>query len=699
MQSPQAQTERDPLVGRVLDGRYRIADRIARGGMASVYRATDLRLDRVVAIKVMHAGMGDDAEFSARFVREARSAARLAHPHVVGVFDQGDDDGTVFLAMEYVPGHTLRDEIRAQAPMPPIRALAVIEPVVSALAAAHQAALIHRDVKPENVLIGPGGVVKVADFGLAKAVSADTQHTVTGGVLIGTVSYLAPELVTDGRSDARADVYAVGVVLFELLTGQKPHEGESPIAVAYKHVHTDVPAPSGLVTGRPWGIPPYVDALVARATARDRTQRPADAAVLLHQIHQVAQALRDGLADDPELTADLRPRPPVVADDGPGHTGTRTQRIDVGRDPVDGGLAALLAPETTAGASTTPNGGPTTTGGGPTPPGGDAPPHGSPPAITPAAVLLPAGGPPAQRPPAVRRRRLRGPLVLLLVVLLLAGGAGGAYWFGVARYTTTPGVLGLTERAAVAKLDKSGLDAETGDPVHSESVPAGEVMRTDPEPGGKILDSGTVTLVLSLGKERYDVPTLAGLTEDQAQDALLDTKLGFGRSTERFNESVPEGQVIRSDPAPGRSLKPGAPVDLVVSKGRQPIRIRDWTGHDLDEVEQILAKKRLEVERRPDEFSDTVPEGAVISQSPSDGTLFRGETVTVTVSKGPELIEIPGGLVASGVDAATEQLESLGFDVETEQSDNYIGLGYVLSVEPGQGTMAPKGSTVTLFLV
>ncbi len=244
-------------------------------------------------------------------MREARAAARLSHPNVVAVYDQGDEDGTVFLAMEMVQGHTLRDVIRKESPMSPPRAMAVLEPVLSALAAAHRAGLIHRDVKPENVLIADDGRVKVADFGLAKAVSADTQHTATGGVLIGTVSYLAPELVVDGRADARADVYAAGVVLYELLTGKKPHEGDSPIHVAYKHVHEDVPPPSAAAPG----IPRYVDALVARATARDRTQRPADAAVMLHQLHRVSQALSAGVREDAELEADLAPRMlPVVVE-------------------------------------------------------------------------------------------------------------------------------------------------------------------------------------------------------------------------------------------------------------------------------------------------------------------------------------------------------------------------------------------------
>src|SRR5688572_27223981 len=416
------------MVGRLLDGRYRILARVARGGMASVYEATDTRLDRTVAVKVMHPGLGDDQEFAQRFVREARAAARLNHPHVVGVYDQGDDtsDGTdtIFLVMEYVPGHTLRDVLRKESPMTPARALSLLEPVVSALAAAHRAGLIHRDVKPENVLIGDeahGGRVKVADFGLAKAVSADTQHTATGGVLIGTVSYLAPELVVDGRSDARADVYAVGVVLYELLTGNKPHEGESPIQVAYRHVHEDVPPPSEVAPD----IPAYVDALVARATARDRTQRPADAGVFLHQIHRVAQALRDGVLDDPELTADLAPRRAVEADP----EAERTTAIRTHTEPEPWGrLASFDGPV-------------------------DQPEEVD--VVTPSRVMLrePTGSldrrpvPPPPAAPVLRvggpRRSRRGPILLVLALLLAAAGGAGAYWFGVARYTTTPGVLGM----------------------------------------------------------------------------------------------------------------------------------------------------------------------------------------------------------------------------------------------------------------
>jgi beta-lactam-binding protein with PASTA domain/serine/threonine protein kinase len=713
----------DPMVGRLLERRYRIGPRIARGGMASVYEATDTRLDRTVAVKVMHPGLGDDQEFAERFVREARAAARLNHPHVVGVYDQGDDtsDGqdTVFLVMEYVPGHTLRDVVRKEAPMPPRRALALLEPVVSALGAAHRAGLIHRDVKPENVLIADeahGGRIKVADFGLAKAVSADTQHTATGGVLIGTVSYLAPELVVDGRADARADVYAVGVVLYELLTGAKPHEGESPIQVAYRHVHHDVPMPSLVQPG----IPDYVDALVARATSRDRDHRPADATVLLHHLHRVEQALREGLDSDPELAADLLPRR-APADDapalaaGPGND-TTPEPFDAGAlalltevDPRESGLVADGSPDRTTALERHPlpaeptRAAPITEPMMATAPASTAAPTAA--ATTrPAARNAPGRAPgraPTKAAPVAttaRRRSVKGPVALLLSILLVAGIALGAWWFGWERYTTTPAVLGLDEAAASAELEDAGLEAEVGEPAYSENVAPGLVIGSDPEPGGKVLDGGTVTLVLSLGPERYDVPQLAGQTEDQAQDALAATNLAFGTSSGRWSETVPEGQVIRTSPTAGTTLKPGAAVDLVLSRGRKPITIKDWRGKPFDNAKAALERRGLEVSVTGEVYSDTVPEGDVISQDPTTGTLHRGDTVSFSVSLGPELVEVPS-VEAMGVEAATELLEGLGFEVETKQAQIYLGLGYVSSSDPGAGERVARGSTITLSVV
>lgn len=655
----------DRLVGRTLEGRYRLTSRIARGGMASVYLATDLRLDRTVAVKVMHTGLGDDRAYAARFVREARAAARLSHPNVVAVHDQGEDDGALFLVMELVRGHTLRDTIGARSPMPPREALALLEPVLAALAAAHRAGLVHRDVKPENVLIAedaatPAQAVKVADFGLARAVTADTQHTSTG-VLIGTVSYVAPEIVTEGRADARADVYAAGVLLYEMLTGRKPHEGDTPIQVAYKHVHEDVPPPSRLVPG----LPSYVDALVARATARDPELRPADAGVMLRQVQRVAAAVADGLSDDHELTADLA----LPARHGAGDGIATGASDDTTPEPWDrGGHTRAVARRTTTDV---------------VPLAGDGRRPGE------------RGDGPNDRRPG--RRPGRRPLRIVLALLLVAAVAAAGLWFGLLRYTTTPGVLGLTQQAATARLERAGLSVEVGEPAYSDSVKAGEVLRTDPAPGARVLDGGTVTIVLSKGVEQYQLPDLAGKSLDQAQDALRAIKMDYGRALQRWSETVPRGQVIGTDPAAGATLRPGTSVDVVVSRGRQPVEVADWTGKDADQARAALTKAGLKV-KADSRYDDAVPAGRIISQSPDTGRLYKGDTVSLVVSRGPQLVEIPS-LRAWGVDAARKKLESLGFKVETSKTAAYIGLGYVFSTSPGSGSKAPKGSTVTLNLL
>lgn len=646
----------DPLVGRLLDGRYRIGRRIARGGMAGVYEALDTRLERTVAVKVMHAGLGDDEQFAARFVREARAAARLSHPHIVAVYDQGDDDGTVFLAMELVPGHTLRDVIAKETPMPPAKALALLEPVVSALASAHRAGLMHRDVKPENVLIADDGRIKVADFGLAKAISAETQHTATG-VLIGTVSYVAPELVVDGTGDARADVYAVGVILHELLTGRKPHQGESPIQVAYKHVHEDVPAPSALVPG----LPAYVDALVARATAREVSQRPSDAGVLLRHLHRVQQALREGV-DDPDLTQDLTP---LVA-------GLRasTEEI-VGVEEIRERLHEPADVEHTTVAPLEP---------------------------VPAA-MAPRPTPPAPTAAPGRRRRRRGPLFVLVAVLLAIALAGGAYWFGYGRYDSMPSVIDLTRAQATSRLEQAGYEVRVGTSVFSDDVAEGHVVSTDPDPGSRVLGGASVTLVLSKGVEQYPVPDVVGQSRAAAEKALTGTRLEVGLVSGAYSDTVPKGDVISTDPRAGTQVRAGGAVALVVSKGLEPVRVGNWVGKPADQAQQALEARGLKVDRSQQVFDDEVPAGSVVSQDPRDGTLLKGGTVTLVVSKGPELVEVPGGLIGSGVDAATSALEAQGFKVKVEKSGAYIGLRYVLRASPGSGDKVPKGSTITLFLV
>jgi beta-lactam-binding protein with PASTA domain/serine/threonine protein kinase len=666
----------DPLVGRILDGRYRVGPRIARGGMATVYQATDLRLDRTVAVKIMHAGLGDDPEFVARFEREARSAARLSHHNVVAVFDQGDDHGTLFLVMEYVPGLTLRDLIRKEAPMEPGKALGVLEPMLAALAAAHTAGMIHRDVKPENVLLSDDGRIKVADFGLARAVNAETQHTATGGVLIGTVSYLSPELVVDGKADARSDVYATGVLLYEMLTGHKPHQADSPIQVAYKHVHEDVPAPSRRVPG----LPAYVDALVARATARDKDLRPSDARVLLHQVRRVRQALDHGVVDDPELTADLMPGP-----GNPDLDSVPTGELFIPRDPSRQAQRSEdvydVDLEMTTPVAATPV----------VPPARSAvgPPHRP---VSPPPVVTEPG-----RPRPAPRRSRRGPVLLISVLLIaLLVGLGGWY-LGIARYTHTPAVINLSAAAAKAKVEKAGLSFKLGDPAYSETVAKGSVMRTDPDAGARIAKDGTVTAVVSLGPERHAVPDARGKTLDEAQSLLDAASLSFGQEGERFNEKVAKGKVITTDPAPGTELRRDAAVNVIVSKGPRPIDIPDWTGRNGDKAVAALTRLGFDVQR-DDQYSDTVPLGRVISQSPNSGTGFKNDKISLVVSKGPALVQIPT-VNGKKVDDAKKELEELGFHVEVVQNPLYVGAGYVVGSNPSEGSMAPRGSTVTLSIV
>ncbi|HEX7186939.1 MAG TPA: Stk1 family PASTA domain-containing Ser/Thr kinase, partial [Actinomycetes bacterium] len=480
-------TVKDLLVGRVLDGRYRVGARLARGGMATVYEAHDSRLDRIIALKVMHPSLADDEEFVSRFIREAHSAARLSHPNVVAVYDQGADQGHVFLAMELVRGRTLRDLIRESGHLSPRQALEVLEPVLAALGAAHQAGIVHRDVKPENVLISDDNRIKVADFGLARAVSGNNSHTTASGILMGTVAYLSPEQVEKGHADPRSDVYAAGILLYEMLTGLKPYDGETAIQVAYRHVHDDVPAPSTLVPN----LPAELDALVARATNRDPDKRPDDARRMLAETTAARRMLSEGELDSlgPALSAI-----PTTSD--------KTLVVDLRNQGPQPGARR-----------------------------GDTGPLGA------------AGG-----PTGPRLRRSKGPIALLLILLLTLGLSGFAWFYAaVLSKTTTPSLLKLTQSQAAEKAGREGLDTKLGKPEYSETIPAGLVLDTDPRPGASIDKDGTVSLILSRGPERYAVPDVLGEQEEQARQ-MLDEHFTIAGSERRYSDKIERGSVISVDP-------------------------------------------------------------------------------------------------------------------------------------------------------
>jgi serine/threonine-protein kinase len=681
----------DPLVGQLLDGRYRVGARIARGGMATVYEATDLRLDRMVAIKVMPHALADDENFSQRFVREARAAARLTHPNVVAVYDQGDDGGTLFLAMEYVAGrHTLRDLIRDEAPLPPRRALALLEEILKAIAAAHESGIVHRDVKPENVLITPRGQIKVADFGLARAISSATTATATGGVLMGTVSYLPPELVTDGAADARSDVYSLGVLLFEMLTGRKPHTGDSPIQIAYKHVHDDVPAPSAFVPD----IPPYLDAYVARATSRQRDLRPADAHVMLQQLRRVRHALDNNVLDDQELTDDLTPTIAIAR--------APEQEFDLPPGLFDGVEAG--APEAAALGSADEvfdfarydDFGPGRHPGPDFMPAGGSVDHtlvvGSGGHAVGPATSATVTAPPPKRP----RRKKGGWIAFLLILLLAAGAALGGWWYGVGRFKETPDVISLSQQAAKTRVENAGLTFAVASAAYSEKVPPGHVISTDPGAGDNVERGGTVTAVISKGPERHDVPDLAGKTESEAITAINAASLTVATPQRRWSETVDKGVVISFTPKAGTSLKRAAPVHLVVSKGPRPIRIGNWTGKSGDDAEAALKEAGFDVSRT-DEYNDTVAAGSVISQTPHAGRGYSGDEIRLVVSRGPHLVEVPD-VTSYGVEAAQEKLTEAGFRVTVLHNEPYFGLGFVVNQSPGGGDMAPYQSMIKVYI-
>lgn len=638
----------DPLIGRIIDGRYEILRRVARGGMATVYVATDNRLTRTVAIKIMHEGLGEDKEFVDRFDREARSSAKLSHPNIVSVFDQGHDNGRPYIVMEYVEGCTLRSLISREAPMPAKRVLELMEPVASALAAAHESGLIHRDVKPENVLISERNLIKVADFGLAKAVTAQSS-TAAQGLVMGTVSYIAPEVVTSGKADTRSDIYSFGIMLYEMLTGTKPHSGDSPIQVAYSHVHNDIPLPSDS-SYRNGAIPDYIDALVNTSAARDPKQRPRDARVLLEHVKIAKDAVTKGIGNDPGLVAHMRRTTPL----NKGDSLNLPNGLDSSKDS-ENSTTLIWANKT----QTLDSGDYANTG-----------------------IKKTAG----KKSGKHFRRRLFLTFIAFLLVAALA------WFFFVWRYQATPDLIGKVKAEAEKILATEKLSGKFLE-EYSEDTEAGKITRTEPNAGQRVLKEGEVKVWVSKGPERYTVPNLAGKLESEVVKLLSDNNLTVGEKVFSYDDKIPAGQIISFTPKAGSSVKRDTAIELNISKGPEPIKIPDFTGKNFKEIEKELQNLGLKVERQEDN-SDTVKSGDIISQNPKNYDGHRGDTVKIVVSKGPVLVEVPNVFKLSP-ETAKQRLQQAGFKVEAIQSAK-LGFNMVFSQSPAAGTTAPKGSTITI---
>lgn len=725
----------DSLVGTAVDHRYAIRSRIASGGMSTVYLATDLRLDRDVALKILHPHLAHDQNFLDRLGREAKAAAKLSHPHVVGMLDQGHDGATAYLVMEYIEGHTLRDVIMEKGGLTTRLALALISPVIEGLGAAHSAGLIHRDVKPENVLIAKDGRIKIGDFGLSRAVTTSTST----GALLGTVAYISPELVLGKPADARSDIYSAGIMLYEMLTGKQPFHGDVPIQVAYQHVNGAVPAPSLLVPG----LAPDVDELVQWCTANDPENRPVDGLALFEELRHIRTRLTDAELDAQPASAEGRteviaapPRPPrqpadhrtevVPAPDRQPQQPTEiiaatsnptavfpanalraapapylprqypTAQLDSVRGHSRGQEAAQVPPSNGSAGNAWPG------------------PYAAP----------PAGHAGAEKPPSKRAQRKanreedkarakaaatpvrnlregnsrrRGVLwvIVLILVTVLATGAGWFFGMGPGSPGIIPQLTSKTEDAARLELTEAGFQYTTAR-AFDDAVPAGLVIGTEPPSGTEIRRFEMITLIVSRGPELFPLKELAGATLDEAKNTLNSTGMALGPVNEVFHESVPAGTVLSQDPAPAAEVRRGTPVALTVSKGPEPIAVPSVVGMDKKAAEEAIKAAGLKAEILDEVNDKNVAKGLVAAQSPANGTLARGGTVSLTISKGPKMVKVPN-YVGKQANVAEAELKELGFDVEINEILGGL-FGTVRAQAPADKEL-PEGSVITLTVV
>lgn len=692
----------DPLLATVIDGRYRIEARLARGGMASVYRGIDTRLQRPVALKLIHSHLAEQPDFAQRFIREAQAAAALSNPHIVSIYDQGiyhsSEGERAYLVMELINGPDLRSELSAHGSFTLRDSLEITRQVLTALAVAHEAGIVHRDVKPENILLSesishkhvlspPSYTAKVADFGLARAVS-DVTSTHSGQML-GTVAYTAPEIVTRGRADQRADLYALGVMLYELLAGTQPFIGESPVAVAYAHVNDPMPR---LTQTAEW-MPDDIDSFICALTAKDPSKRPLNASAALDMLTNVITHLDDA---DQMRRIPVFPHKPIIekteitsshtsisstSHSAQSHTSTippkRTDELEIvtTSEIFPTQQLAALTPHTADDSQTnndTEN------------------------SIQTGTYVTTAEQTHESRKGGTRSKKLI--TALLLIITLIAALSSGIYWwffFGPGLRVSIPQVAGMSVAEAEKTLTTVGFQTTTAH-EYSDTVDKDTVIASTPEGGTTAHPSQIITLRISDGVEYLNVPNVVGKTADEAQHILTQARFAASAS-EDWSNDVPKGTVISQTPEAGESIPHDSSVTYIVSKGREPItipKIGELSGSD---YEKALTDAGFSVTKQ-EEFSDSVPEGAVISVDPAEGTqLYRGDAVTLTISKGPELLEVPN-VVGKQRDEATRILEEAGFNVAVKELlGGYFGT--VRLQDTAGGTKAKKGSTITLTIV
>ncbi|WP_369638867.1 Stk1 family PASTA domain-containing Ser/Thr kinase [Nocardia sp. JMUB6875] len=666
------------MIGQMLEGRYRIDAPIARGGMSMVFRGVDTRLDRPVAIKVMDPKFASDPQFLTRFELEARAVAKLKHPSLVAVYDQGVDGDHPFLIMELVEGGTLRELLRERGPMPPHAVRAVAEPVLYAIGVAHAAGLVHRDIKPENVLISDSGEVKIADFGLVRAV-AEAKIT-SDSVILGTAAYLSPEQVTSGTADARSDVYSAGVLIFEMLTGRTPFTGDNSLSIALQRVEKDVPSPSRFISG----IPPEIDELVAHATAREPMHRFADATEMAGELRRIARELQlpDYRVPAPTESAEhlsakyrVGPTPAPAAQPARSIPGAAdlTTRLPVDPPTVKVQPQAQHTRVMTAAREIPPEYRPDYS---PQPPPGPPGNHGYP------SEMIEDRG--------KSRRKV---IVWLSVVIALALLLGiGGWWLGVGRFSAVPSIAGMNQDKAISTLQEAGFKTETRDKA-SDAIPVGNVVGTDPPAGTRITKGSLVAVLVSSGKPK--VPDVqAGQDVKAVNQAIKDAGLTPVDAGE-IGSAAPKGTVAKVDPGPGTILPANAQVKVYRSKGSQPVKVPDVRGKTAEEAKTALQKAGLTISSTRDQYDPKIKSGSVVGTDPAAGSSAEsGSGVVLIVNTA---IEMPN-LLGSNVSTARSKLQALGLQVTVRQlasNDSSI----IISQSTAPGDTVEPGATITLVAI
>jgi serine/threonine-protein kinase len=621
--------------GTVVDSRYKILSRLGTGGMADVFLAEDQQLGRKVALKLLHRRFAEDPDFVERFRREAQAAAGLQHPNVVSVYDRGAYDGTYYIAMEYLPGRSLKQLIRQEAPLEPVRAIDITVQILKAARFAHRRGVIHRDLKPHNVIVDDSGHAKVTDFGIARAGASDMTET---GSIMGTAQYLSPEQAQGHPVGATSDLYSVGVVLYELLTGRVPFEAESAVTIALKHV-SEAPTPPSVFNPE---IPPELEQVVLWSMNKDPADRPADADQFITVLERVKETIVSGARG--QRTASM----PAIAG-----------------AMAFGALPVAAAPPTT---SAQPTIGPVWAGNG--------------------------GAPPPDGEERERRRRW-WPWVVALLVLALIGGGVAAYLLTRPHKRIVPTVVGQSLSAAQANVQNAGFTPNLI--YRPDKSRADTVIGQSPLGGTKLDEGSTVTLTVSQGPGNVSVPSVAGLTQAAAKRRLRVAGLKVGSVQQETSQTVPAGHATRTDPASGYPLPVGSAITLYVSSGKPKVTVPDVTGQTVADARTNLTRAGFVV-LTVDQTSNNATPGTVLSENPPGGSqVAQGATITLTIAVAPTTAKVPS-VVGRSVAAATSNLQGEGLKVttKTKTTTKQREDGQVLAQNPQAGSIVKKGSTVTL---